>query len=126
MITETPNIFPAILQAIAQQDLPVLSTQSSETSDISYDSDYDPFPTKWDNYQYANHAIHPIGIHSKYPFLHIFRIPYSLTFGIPKEVFPLIWYLCHLHTIIIEFPAPSFHIALHAKFSNPPLNLGIK
>ena len=50
MITETPNIFPAILQAIAQQDLPVLSTQSSETSDISYDSDYDPFPTKWDDY----------------------------------------------------------------------------
>ena len=54
MIAETPNIFPLMLQAIVQQDLPVLSTQSSENSNISYDSDYDTFPTKWDNYSRSN------------------------------------------------------------------------
>ena len=63
--------------------------------------------------------IRPIGIHPKYPFLYIFRIPYSLSFGIPKEVLPFLWYLYHLHTIIIEFLAPSLHIALRAHSSNP-------
>ena len=69
--------------------------------------------------KYADHAIRPIGIHPKNPFLHIFRIPYTLTFGFSKKVLPFLWYLCQLHTIIIEFPVPSLNIALHTKFADP-------
>ena len=32
---------------------------------------------------------------------------------------PFLWYLCHLYTIIIEFPTPSLHIALRPHSSNP-------
>ena len=69
--------------------------------------------------KYVDHTIRLIGIHPKNPFLHIFRIPYTLTFGFSKKVLPFLWYLCQLHTIIIEFPVPSLNIALHTKFADP-------
>ena len=69
--------------------------------------------------EYANHAIRTIGIHPKYLFLHIFRIPYLLSFGFPKMVLPFLWYLCQLYTIVIEFPTPNLDLALHTKTSNP-------
>ena len=55
MIADPPNIFPTMLQAIAQQDLPMISTQSSDESNISFESIYyDPFTSKWDDYESDN------------------------------------------------------------------------
>jgi len=58
------------------------------------------------NYDMSSLCFQSLGIHPKYPFIHLFTFkPSGL---VPKELYFFLWYFCHLYYIAIEFPTDYF------------------
>ena len=53
---EPTNIFAMMLQELAQQDLPIIETQTSDDSNNSFIYD-DPFTIIWDDYDDENDTL---------------------------------------------------------------------
>jgi len=58
------------------------------------------------NYDMSSLCFQSLGIHPKYPFIHLFTFKPSRLF--PKELYLFLWYFCHLYHIAIEFPTDCF------------------
>jgi hypothetical protein len=58
------------------------------------------------NYDMSSLCFQSLGIHPKYPFIHLFTFKPSGLF--PKELYFFLWYLCHLYHIVIELPTDCF------------------
>jgi hypothetical protein len=58
------------------------------------------------NYNMSSFCFQSLGIHPKYPFIHLFTFKPSGLF--PKELYFFLWYFCHLYHIAIEFPTDCF------------------
>ncbi|KAF9661074.1 hypothetical protein SADUNF_Sadunf19G0030000 [Salix dunnii] len=58
------------------------------------------------NYDMSSLCFQSLGIHPKYPFIHLFTFKPSGLF--PKELYFFLWYFCHLYHIAIEFPTDFF------------------
>jgi len=58
------------------------------------------------NYDMSSLCFQSLGIHPKYPFIHLFTFKPSGLF--PKELYFFLWYFCHLYHIAIEFPTDYF------------------
>jgi len=58
------------------------------------------------NYDMNSLCFQSLGIHPKYPFIHLFTFKPAGLF--PKELYFFLWYICHLYHIAIEFPTYFF------------------
>jgi len=58
------------------------------------------------NYDMSSLCFQSLGIHPKYPYIHLFTFKPSRLF--PKELYFFLWYFCHLYHIAIEFPTDCF------------------
>jgi len=58
------------------------------------------------NYDMNSLCFQSLGIHPKYPYIHLFTFKPAGLF--PKELYFFLWYICHLYHIAIEFPTYFF------------------
>jgi hypothetical protein len=58
------------------------------------------------NYDMSSLCFQSLGIHPKYPFIHLFTFKHAGLF--PKELYFFLWYFCHMYHIANEFPTDFF------------------
>ena len=68
------------------------------------------------NYDMTSLCFQSLGIHPKYPFIHLFIFKPAGLF--PKKLYFFLLYLCHLYRIAIEFPA-NFSLSRFLRTSWP-------